>query len=124
VNPESSGRPEAPPTFAIRDDRRNGFTVLLLSGELDMAAAPSLRERIEALVARGDTRILVDLAELAFCDSAGLSAFIGGDRQCAAKGGWLRLTRPQGHVARVIEVSGLRDILVYRPDRDTTATAS
>jgi anti-sigma B factor antagonist len=104
--------------FAIREHRRYPGAVLTLTGELDMASAPVLEEKVDALVAAGAVQILVDVAELEFCDSAGLNAFIRGDRQCAARGGWLRLTAAQGHVARVIELSGLHDVLVFRPDRD------
>ncbi len=44
---------------------------------------------------------------LTFCDSAGLTTFVRGDRRCAEAGGWLRLTGAYGHVARVIEISGV-----------------
>lgn len=106
--------------FAISEHRRDAVAVLALTGELDMASAPFLQEHIDALVAGGSVRVLVDVAELSFCDSAGLNAFIRGDRLSAGRGGWLRLTGVQGHVARVIELSGLHDVLVFRPDRDAT----
>lgn len=102
--------------FAIGEHRRDDVVVLALSGELDMDSAPVLRERIAGLVATGWHQILLDLAELSFCDSAGLSAFIQGDRACAARGGWLRLTGATGHVARVIELSGLDEMLTCRTD--------
>lgn len=101
--------------FAIREHRRDDVVVLALSGELDMVSAPALGERIGGLVAAGRRQILLDLAELSFSDSAGLSAFIQGDRACAERGGWLRLTGATGHVARVIEMSGLDEVLTL-PD--------
>lgn len=104
--------------LAIREHRRDGVTVLALSGELDMTSAPELQERIERLVAAGRHRLVIDLAELSFCDSAGLNAFVRGDRHCAAHGGWLRLARARGHVARVIELSGVYEVLAYRPNGD------
>jgi anti-anti-sigma factor len=62
---------------------------------------------------------------VSFCDSAGLNAFVQGDKRCAARGGWLRLDRAQGHVARVLELSGVAEILNYHgaeehPDRPGT----
>jgi anti-sigma B factor antagonist len=102
-------------TFEIRVERRGSTAVLSLSGELDMATAPQVRECVADAIAAGSPRVLVDLAELTFCDSAGLTAFIQGDKHCAARGGWLRLTRPGGHVARVMELSGVLDLLEYRP---------
>lgn len=104
--------------FAIRAHRQDAVVVLALTGELDMASAPVLEEHVDALVAAGDVQLVVDVAELSFCDSAGLNAFVRGDRQCGAHGGWLRLTGARGHVARVIELSGLHEVLAYRPDGD------
>jgi anti-sigma B factor antagonist len=103
----------------MTEDRSGDMVVLRLQGELDMAGAPELLARIGELVDGGSPRVLVDLAELSFCDSAGLNAFIRGDRVATRAGGWLRLTGAQGHVARVIELSGVLPVLGYRPD--TTA---
>ena len=107
--------------FAIHEHRRNDLAVLALNGELDMASAPLLRDRIGRLMAAHSSHILLDLSELSFCDSAGLNAFVQGDRACTARGGWLRVTRVTGHVARVIELSGLDEVLIYRPERDGDA---
>lgn len=57
-----------------------------------MAAAPSLQEHVDALAASGSHHVLIDLADLTFCDSAGLNALIRGDPHCATPGGRLRLT--------------------------------
>jgi anti-anti-sigma factor len=82
-----------------------------------MASAPRLQAVITSLIERGEQRILVDLYQLAFCDSAGLNAFVQGDKHCAARGGWLRVTRAQGHVARVLDLSGVGEVLGYRRER-------
>jgi len=106
-------------TFTICVERRGAATAVLLSGELDMATAPQVRARIDELIAAGDSRIVVDLHNLVFCDSAGLTAFIQGDKRCAEHGGWLRLSRPEGHVARIMELSGVLPVLAYRADADS-----
>ncbi|WP_460916303.1 STAS domain-containing protein [Plantactinospora veratri] len=38
------------------------------------------------MVDDGHRRLLVDLAELTFCDSSGLAAFVRGDDRAAARG--------------------------------------
>jgi anti-sigma B factor antagonist len=48
--------------------------------------------------------------------SAGLNAFIRGDRHCREAGGWLRLAGATGHVERVTELSGVAQVLGYRPE--------
>ena len=101
-------------SLTVDVEQRDSTTVVRLAGELDMASAPRLQAVIDDLLGHGCTRIVVDLYELAFCDSAGLNAFVQGDKRCAARGGWLRLNRAQGHVARVMELSGVGDVLAYR----------
>ncbi len=99
--------------FAMREEVRGAVTTISLLGELDMATAPQLQARIDELIASGRCRILLDLARLDFCDSAGLNTFIRGDRRCARDGGWLRLTGSRGHVARVLELTGIAEVLSY-----------
>lgn len=106
-----------PVGFAMREEERGAVSVLHLLGELDMATAPQVEDRVDELVAADRCQLLLDLAGLDFCDSAGLNAFIRGDRRCQRHGGWLRLTGARGHVARVIELSGLDEVLVYHETR-------
>jgi anti-anti-sigma factor len=102
--------------FTIDVQAGDSVTTVALGGELDMATAPRFQRTISELITTGHLRIVVDLDRLAFCDSAGLNAFVQGDKHCAARGGWLRLARARGHVARVMELSGVNEVLAY--DRD------
>ena len=102
--------------FAMSEQERGVVTVIRLAGELDMASAPSLQTTVDELVSLGHCRIVLDLTELTFCDSAGLNAFIRGDRRCQPHGGWLRLQHAGGHVARVIRLSGIDHLLTYHGD--------
>lgn len=52
--------------------------VVSLTGDLDTASAPQLKTMLEDLLARGETRLVVDLFGVAYIDSAGL-----GERWCA-----------------------------------------
>ena len=89
-------------------------STVALSGELDLSTAARLQAAIDGLMAQGRHRLVVDLTGLTFCDSTGLTTFVRGNRDCTAKGGWLRLSGARGHVARVIGISGLLDVLEYR----------
>ncbi|MEU8073050.1 MULTISPECIES: STAS domain-containing protein [unclassified Micromonospora] len=109
-------------TYAQRD---GGGARLLLAGELDLSTAGELNSTIDRLVAEGRRELLLDLTGLTFCDSTGIAAFVRGDNLVAADGGWLRLTGATGRVARVLQVTGLAEVLHH--DRDTvdpTASAA
>ncbi|MEU7758780.1 STAS domain-containing protein [Micromonospora aurantiaca (nom. illeg.)] len=105
-------------TFAVTYAQRDGGGAhLRLAGELDLGTAGELNSAIDRLIAEGHRELLLDLTELTFCDSTGIAAFIRGDNLVAADGGWLRLTGATGRVARVLQVTGLVEVL--RHDRDT-----
>lgn len=89
-----------------------------LGGELDIVTTPELNAVLDQLLDDGRRHLLVDLAELTFCDSGGLSAFVRGDDRAGARGGWLRLTGATGRVDRLLRISGLVELLGYDHDPD------
>ena len=54
------------------------FSLIGLSGEVDVYSAPKLRETIKDLVDEGKYNIVVDLERVAFLDSTGLGVLVGG----------------------------------------------
>ena len=104
------------PEATLRIDVRPGDpATVTVAGELDLSTAAQLQGCVERLLGAGHRRIVVRLDQLTFCDSTGLTTFVRGNRDCTAAGGWLRLAGARGHVARVIDISGLTDALLYRP---------
>jgi len=102
---------DAPVTLTVDREDRAEVAVLHLAGELDLSTAPTLDAAIDEVLGDGRTGIVLDLAEVTFCDSTGMSAFIRGHHLCTAAGGALRLTGATGVVARVLAISGLDTLL-------------
>ncbi|WPO73144.1 STAS domain-containing protein [Streptomyces sp. KN37] len=46
-------------------------------GDVDMRTAPSLRTQALEIIQQGPPHVVLDLAQVGFCDSSGLSALIG-----------------------------------------------
>ncbi|MFG2054720.1 STAS domain-containing protein [Micromonospora sp. NPDC048930] len=111
-------------TLTVTYAQRDGSACLRLAGELDMSTAPQLNDAIDRLAAEGQRQFLLDLTELTFCDSTGIAAFVRGDNAAAADGGWLRITGATGRVARVLEVTGLAEVLRYEADTPDTPSPS
>ncbi|MEU4482678.1 STAS domain-containing protein [Micromonospora sp. NPDC023966] len=110
-------------TFTVAYAQRDGGPACLrLAGELDLSTAPELTAAIDRLAAEGHRELLLDLAGLTFCDSTGIAAFVRGDNLAAAAGGWLRVTGATGRVARVLQMTGLAEVLSYGADRADPAT--
>jgi anti-sigma B factor antagonist len=80
--------------------------IVSLSGELDIASADGLTDR---LVEIAGSTVVVDLANLSFMDSSGIGALIRARQRMAVDGDSLLLSRPQPNVFRVLEITGLAD---------------
>jgi anti-anti-sigma factor len=84
-----------------------------LAGELDMTAALKLESAFEDLLAGDDIRRMVfDLADLAFIDSAGLGALLAIRDQTQGLGIEMVLTNPSAPARRILELSGMGPVLL------------
>jgi anti-sigma B factor antagonist len=61
--------------FSLDAEVRESLTVLRLRGDLDMATAPALTDALHQLQHEG-AEIVIDLRELSFLDSMGLSVLL------------------------------------------------
>ncbi len=85
---------------------------------LDTVVAPSLKSELVLLVNAGYKFICIDMSEVSFVDSSGLSALLVGNRNCATNNGVLVLTQIQSSVQRLIDITKLNDILKVIPNKD------
>jgi anti-sigma B factor antagonist len=105
-------------------DHRSDVAVLHLSGELDADTAALLHESLAELLERPVPRIVVDLSELKFCDSVGLSAFITSKQVIAARGGWLSFAAANEFLVGLLETVGLSRYFTIFPDVDDAIAAA
>lgn len=99
------------------------YTLVALAGELDATNNQQLRHTLEAEIAAGPRRLIVDLSQLEFMDSSALKVLLHGHRALARRGGALALAHPQGPVARVLALTRA-DQLVPVSDSVEQAAAS
>jgi anti-sigma B factor antagonist len=85
--------------------------VVVLSGRLDLLAAPDLKSRIQRLVSDGWNKLVVDLGNVPFIDSSGLGALIGGLKAARVAGGDFRIARPAEQIRYILQVSSLDRVL-------------
>lgn len=85
----------------------SGWTVVTVHGELDVASAPTLRERLIDLVNEGSNRLILDLDGLDFLDSTGLGSIISALKRARTNDGDLRLVCTQGRIRRLFEITAL-----------------
>jgi anti-anti-sigma factor len=86
-----SSREHSSPVLRINQKPDGSIAV---SGELDMATAPRLVARLDRLPDAGTAPLVLDLRDLAFCDSSGLSVFVQVHQTLRATGRSLVLRNP------------------------------
>jgi anti-sigma B factor antagonist len=78
----------------IRQKEKEGVAILELAGRVVAGEdLESLRERIRALAASGNNRIVLDLAQVDYIDSSGLGAMVYCFTTLGKDGGGLKLAR-------------------------------
>jgi anti-sigma B factor antagonist len=100
--------------FAVHERHEEGVRVVAVTGELDLMTAPELCVRLDA---GNGPCLLVDLTDVAFCDSTGLRALMGAATEVRANGGRFAVaSRRDGDVARLFEVVGAREHMDVHED--------
>jgi len=93
-------------------DKQEQFTLINLHEEkLDSTLAPQLKSDFVGLHTEGTRNIILDLKEVKYIDSSGLSALLVGNRITNDEGGILVLTTISDHVIKLIKISQLDSIL-------------
>ncbi|MBO2465148.1 STAS domain-containing protein [Actinomadura violacea] len=95
------------PPLEVTARSHAGRAVVRLRGELDIAGSDELRRHLEAARREHGDHVILDLAELEFMDSQGLSVIVGCYKAATAAGGSLTLAGPRPVVRRTLEITGL-----------------
>ena len=111
------------PGMALSAQTAGGITIAELSGELDIACAPALREQLLGLLRPGASRLVIDMSKVSYCDARGLAVLIGTGRRARLLGGFLRLAAVSPQVRQMLHITGLRQHLGVFPTVQA-ATAS
>ena len=97
-------------------DKHEKYILLKLEEEkLDTLIAPQLKSELIYLNAEGYRNIILDLSQVVYADSSGLSALLRGNQLCKSSGGTFVLVGLQGAVSKLIEISQLTTVLHILP---------
>lgn len=107
-----------PKPFAVTETSpAPGRAVFAVAGELDLATCGPLASALDDALRRAPApAILVDLSELEFCDSSGLTTLLRAVRQAEMRRIELALTRPPEPAWRTFELSALDEVLPFVED--------
>jgi anti-sigma B factor antagonist len=94
----------------ISSERRDGFAVVAVSGELDIVTSRRFDEFL-AEARRDDGHIIIDLSAVDFMDTGSLAVIVGHWKQVMAAGGTLALAGARYRYTKTLWITGLADRL-------------
>ena len=100
--------------FSVTTERRSGSLRVIPAGELDIAAADSLRARLAERAA--SENLVLDLSRLDFMDTSGIQVVVEAYRAARDEGFDLCIVPAPQPVQRVFEIAGLEEVLPFDHD--------
>src|SRR5947207_13008405 len=102
--------------------RRTGSNVLPLKGEIDLHVSPSVTASLNEMIDKKPERLVVDLSDVSYIDSAGLAALIEAMQKVEGYGGKFALAGLQETVRSIFEISRLDQVFQIFPDANAALT--
>jgi anti-sigma B factor antagonist len=100
----------------ITEKESSGVTVLVLAGRVTLGEESSkLRTKLKDLLGEGKTRVVLDLAEVKYIDSAGLGTLVAGYTSARNQGASMKLANltkkfdEQLHITKLVTVFDVYD---------------
>ena len=98
-------------SMSCEQDPRTSRYIVTVTGEIDVATVPVLRDFLLAL----DGDVEVNCERVSFVDSAGLGLFVGVHKRLTETGRHLRLRHLSEHCYNVFQTTGLTERLDLAP---------
>lgn len=98
--------------------------LIVPEGDIDHSNCQEVERLFEDALSEGGDKVLVDLSQVSYIDSGGLSVLFSASRRLRDKG-WLGLIAPNTSVRRLLEIVGVLVDPGFRifPDRAAATTA-
>ncbi|MFC6087771.1 STAS domain-containing protein [Saccharothrix lopnurensis] len=105
------------------DPRPTAPTVLRIAGELDHHTTPRVREVLDTVPLAPDAGLVIDLTDLAYCDSTGITVLITAYQRAQAAGSPFGLAGLSRELTRVFQIIGLDKVFPFHPTVDEAIDA-
>lgn len=89
----------------------NDISVIAPARDIDLSTVPAFRDQLDALIASGVRRVIVNCQNITFIDSTGLAFLLTRARMLLERGGMLSLVGASSQVVRFLQIARLLDVL-------------
>jgi anti-sigma B factor antagonist len=104
------------PFSSAPTERQIRSNVLPLKGEIDLHVSPTITTSLNQMIEKKPERLVVDLSDVSYIDSAGLAALIEAMQKVEGYGGKFMLAGLQETVRSIFEISRLDQVFQIFPD--------
>ena len=99
-----------------------GVPVVTAPEEIDLTDVDGLRAALLEAAGPGSPALVVDMTRTRFCDSAGLRVLADAHKRALAAGGAVLLAVPPAAVLRVLEITGVDQVIPHFASLDEAVT--
>lgn len=104
-------------TFSVSVETDDRCPIVSVAGEVDLATAPDLRDRLHEVMDDKPRVLVVDLLQVTFIDSTALGVLIDAWKQSETMGAAMRIVVSEPRILKVFTITGLTDIFTIRASR-------
>lgn len=97
--------------FRVEVRSEGKAVVVVVVGELDLASGPELEQTLEQLAEPPTELLVIDLREVEFMDSTGLSIIVKAHQRFTESGRRLALVKGTPQVQRLLDLTGVAERL-------------
>lgn len=110
-------------TLALPTRSAGEWTVVDLSGEIDLDTGALVRDALLGTISGGSHRLVLDMTEVTFIDSSGLNMLVSTYRRLQLVDGDIRLVISSKRVLDTFQMTGLDRFFTIAPTVDEALTA-
>jgi anti-sigma B factor antagonist len=113
-------------TVALKMTNRevDGVAVVALDGRIVLGEeSNALREKVKSLIAEGKTKVVLNMANITFIDSAGLGTLVAAHHSAKSQGAALKLAHLGSKFQEVLQITKLLTVFdVYNSEAEAVAS--
>jgi len=102
----------------------DGVSVVALDGRIVLGEeSNALREKVKSLIAEGKKKVVLNMANITFIDSAGLGTLVAAHHSAKSQGAALKLAHLDNKFQKVLQITKLLTVFdVYNSEAEAVAS--
>lgn len=109
-------------TMPLRE-MAGGIFIVEVDSEVDLVKTNGVTQQVQDLIARGITRIIVNLTQIRSIDSAGLATFLAVTKRVRRQGGRIAFVVSSKSALRLFALTGFDRVFDLQPTEDDALRA-